>query len=189
MNVYDFDKTIFYPDSSVTFFRYCFRRFPGAVLRVSPGIVSAGVRYACRTITTKQLKEKLFAFLRFLPEPEQVVKDFWDEHISRIGEWYLSQKKEDDLIITASPEFLVGEAGRRLGVGVIGTRMELRSGRIDGENCHDREKVRRFRAAFPEAEIADFYSDSHSDDPLAEIAANAFLVNKGSLRPWRPGQV
>ena len=58
------------------------------------------------------------------------------------------QRIKDDLIVTASPEFLVGEAGRRLGVRVIGTRMDVRTGRIEGENCHDEEKVRRFRAAF-----------------------------------------
>lgn len=188
MNVYDFDKTIFYPDSSVTFFFYCLRRYPGAVLRVFPGIVSAGVRYARKTITTKQLKEKLFAFLRFLPNPEYVVKAFWDEHFAGIGDWYLPRKREDDLIVTASPAFLVDEAGRRLGVSVIGTQMDIRSGRIDGQNCHDEEKVRRFRAAFPEAQIEEFYSDSRSDDPMAALAARAFLVNKGTLHPWRSDQ-
>ena len=185
MNVYDFDKTIFYPDSSYAFFLYCLRRFPGAVLRCSPGIVSAAVRYAFKAIPTKALKEKLFAFLRFLPEPERTVAQFWDEHFPGIGEWYLAQKRPDDLIVTASPDFLVGEAGRRLGVRVIGTRMELRSGRIEGENCHDEEKVRRIREAFPEGAIEGFYSDSHSDDPLAALAAKPMMVRKGTLRPWR----
>ncbi|MBR0040367.1 MAG: haloacid dehalogenase-like hydrolase [Oscillospiraceae bacterium] len=185
MNVYDFDKTIFYHDSSATFFRYCLKRFPGAVLRDLPGIVSALVRYARGRISTKRLKERLFAYLRFLPETEHVVEQFWDKHFTGIGEWYLAQKRSDDLIVTASPEFLVSEAGRRLGVAVIGTRMDIRSGRIEGENCRDREKVRRFREIFPEGEIKNFYSDSHSDDPMAELAARAFLVKKGSLLPWR----
>ena len=188
MNVYDFDKTIFYPDSSYTFFFYCLRHRPGAVLRVLPGILSAGIRYACKAISTKALKEKLFAFLRFLPEPQKTVERFWDDRFAGIGDWYLARKRPDDLIITASPEFLVGEAGRRLGVAVIGTRMDPRSGVIEGENCHDEEKLRRFRAGFPEAEIDEFYSDSHSDEPLAAVAAKAFLVRKGTLRPWRPDQ-
>lgn len=185
MNVYDFDKTVFYPDSSVTFFRYCLRRFPGAVLRCSPGMIAGGLRYARGKIPTKELKEKLFAFLRFLPEPEETVKRFWDERFAGIGEWYLRQKRPDDLIVTASPEFLVGEAGRRLGVAVIGTRMDPRSGVIEGGNCHDEEKVRRFRAAFPEAKIDAFYSDSYSDAPLAALAQKAFLVKKGKLSEWR----
>ncbi len=185
MKVYDFDKTVFYPDSSCAFFLYCLRKHPGAVLRVFPGILSASLRYAFGAVPTKTLKEKLFAFLRYLPDPEKTVVRFWDEHFSGMGEWYLAQKRPDDLFITASPAFLVGEAGRRLGVEVMGTRMDIRSGRIEGENCHDTEKVRRFRLAYPDAEIEEFYSDSLSDTPLAELAAKAFLVKKGKLSAWR----
>ena len=185
MNVYDFDKTIFYPDSSRTFFLYCLKRFPGTVLRTAPGILSAALRYAFGAIGTKELKEELFSFLRSLDDPEAVVKSFWNTHFSGIGEWYLRQKKPDDLIITASPEFLVCEAGRRLGVEVIGTRMDIRTGRIEGENCHDEEKIRRFREVFPDAGIEAFYSDSLSDTPLAQIADRAFLVDKGKLSAWR----
>ncbi len=185
MNVYDFDKTIFYPDSSYTFFLYCLKKHPGAVLRVFPGIAAAALRYACGAIPTKALKEKLFAFVRYLPDAGKTAARFWDEHFSGVGKWYLDQKRPDDLIITASPEFLVGEAGRRLGVEVIGTRMDPRTGRIDGENCHDAEKLRRFRRAYPDASIEAFYSDSLSDAPLAEIAERAYLVNKGKLSAWR----
>ena len=185
MNVYDFDKTIFYPDSSYTFFLYCLKRHPGAVLRFSPAILAASLRYAFGTIGAKALKEKLFAFLRCLSDPEAEVERFWDAHASGIGEWYLRQKQPDDLVITASPEFLVGEAGRRFGFKVIGTRMDIRSGRIEGENCHDAEKVRRFRAAYPNAAIESFYSDSLSDTPMAEIAEKAFLVRREKLSAWR----
>ena len=63
--------------------------------------------------------------------------------------------------------------------------MDIRSGRIEGENCHDTEKLRRFRAVFPESKIEEFYSDSLSDAPLAELADRAFLVKKGKLSAWR----
>lgn len=185
MNVYDFDKTVFYPDSSYSFFFYCLKKYPGAVLRCAPGIISASLRYARGAIRTKDLKEKLFAFLRFLPDPEAAVTHFWDERFSSVEEWYLRQKRPDDLIITASPEFLVGEAGKRLGVKVIGTRMDLRTGQIEGENCHDEEKVVRFRSAFPSTAIEEFYSDSLSDAPLAKLAERSYLVNRGKLSAWR----
>ena len=185
MNVYDFDKTVFYPDSSYSFFLYCLKKHPGAVLRYSPGMLAASLRYAIGVIGAKVLKEKLFAFLRCLNDPEKLVEDFWNEHFSGVGEWYLRQRRPDDLIITASPDFLVGEAGRRLGFQVIGTRMDIRSGLIEGENCHDREKVRRFRELFPDARIEEFYSDSLSDAPLAEMAERAYMVNRGKLSAWK----
>ena len=44
--------------------------------------------------------------------------------------------------------------------------------------------MRRFRQAYPDAEIDAFYSDSHSDDPLARIARRAVMVRGDRLLPW-----
>lgn len=40
MNVYDFDKTIFYPDSSVTFVKWEMKRHPLIFLRCLPVAVA-----------------------------------------------------------------------------------------------------------------------------------------------------
>ena len=45
MNTYDFDKTIFYPDSSACFYRYCLRRFPRALIPTLPGSLKMVLRY------------------------------------------------------------------------------------------------------------------------------------------------
>ena len=184
MNVYDFDKTIFYPDSSYAFFCYCLKHYPAAVLQTAPQILAYSLLYALGAVRTKALKEKLFSFLRYLPDPQETVDAFWRENFTGIGKWYLAQKMDDDLIITASPEFLVGAAAEKLGVRLIGTRMDIHSGKISGENCHDAEKVSRFYEAYPGEEINAFYSDSLSDTPLALIAKQAFLVKKGELSVW-----
>ena len=42
----------------------------------------------------------------------------------------------------------------------------------------------RFHARFPGAGIDEFYSDSHSDDPLAALAKRAYLVKGERLLPW-----
>ena len=62
--------------------------------------------------------------------------------------------------------------------------MDKHNGRIDGENCHDAEKVRRFRSVYPNERPEAFYSDSLSDSPMAEISDTAFLVTKHKLAPW-----
>ena len=46
MNTYDFDKTIFYPDSSYCFYLYCLRHYPGAMVKTLPRSVVSGLRYA-----------------------------------------------------------------------------------------------------------------------------------------------
>lgn len=187
MNTYDFDKTIFYPDSSFCFYRYCLRSFPSAVLPTVPRSLRLAVRYGKGKIGAKALKEQLFSFLSAIPDVDAAVAGFWRENEKRIGAWYLAQKKPDDLILSASPRFLLQPVCDRLGVELIATEMDRHSGKISGENCHDREKVRRFYLRDPKGHTEAFYSDSLSDSPMAEIADRAFLVKKHRLSPW-PGK-
>ena len=48
--------------------------------------------------------------------------------------------------------------------------MDRHSGWTLGENNHGEEKVTRFYKEYPNVEIAEFYSDSLSDTPLARLA-------------------
>ena len=48
----------------------------------------------------------------------------------------------------------------------------------------ERNKVRRLHEAYPNVEIAEFYSDSRSDSPLAELAEHAYLVHGQTRTPW-----
>ena len=130
------------------------------------------------------MERTFFSFLCKVDDFDEQIEKFWDKHEKRISAWYLAQKKPDDLIISASPEFLVGAAAEKLGVQLIGTRMDIHSGKISGENCHDEEKVRRFYEVYPDGEIDAFYSDSLADTPLASIAKHAFLVKKGIMSAW-----
>lgn len=186
MNTYDFDQTIFYPDSSYCFVMYCLRRWPGKVLRAAPGAAWAGLLHLLGRAATKELKEKTFAFLRYLDDVDGTVAAFWEEHRDRVSQWYLRQKREDDIIISASPDFLLRPMTDELGVRLIATVMDKHSGKISGNNCHDEEKVRRFRAEYPGAHTEEFYSDSLSDSPMAAIADRAYIVvDRGeTYRPW-----
>ena len=185
MNVYDFDKTIFYPDSSYCFVRFCLRHYPRAVLKALPASSLAGIQWALKCCETKELKENLFSFLPYLDDVDQVVREFWDEHRSRIAVWYRDQQRDDDLIISASPEFLLRPIARELGVELIATRMDRYTGLIVGNNCHDAEKISRFLKVYPNGKVDAFYSDSLSDSPMAWFAEEAWLVKDGKeLIPW-----
>ena len=184
MNVYDFDKTIFYPDSSYQFFFFCLKKHPASVLPVLPKSLHLAIRYRRGEIDAKPLKQQLFSFLRRLDDVEQVVNEFWRSKRHKLLKWYLSQKKSDDLIISASPEFLLAPIAQELGVRLIATKMDRRIGMIEGANCHDHEKVNRLRAEYPDEKIEAFYSDSLSDTPLAALAEKAYLVKKSKMIPW-----
>ena len=184
MNVYDFDQTIYEPDSSYSFFLYCLKHHTRPVLSVIPEALLLLIKYRRGEAEAAVLKEQLFSYLSYLSDIESEVERFWDIHRQNIGQWYLDRRRNDDVIISASPEFLLRPMAVRLGVQLIATPMDPYSGRIRGKNCHDWEKVRRFRERFPDAHVERFYSDSLSDAPMAELADEAFLVRKGKCVPW-----
>ena len=45
MNTYDFDKTIFYPDSSYSFIKWSLKRRPSLYLFWLPAAAAAGIGY------------------------------------------------------------------------------------------------------------------------------------------------
>ena len=97
----------------------------------------------------------------------------------------MEQKKTDDVIISASPEFLLSPVCKKLGLKyLIASRVDKNTGKYNGINCHGKEKVRRFYEEFGETDVEEFYSDSYSDTPMAEIANKAFMVKKDEITPW-----
>lgn len=183
MNTYDFDKTIFYPDSSYSFIKWCLKRRPSLYLFWLPAAAAAGIGYLVGLNSKEHLKEKAFGFLPHLKDIDSEVELFWKEHEHKLSDWYLKQKKDDDLIISASPEFLLKPITDKLGVKLLATKMDKHSGKIHGLNCFGHEKVRRFREAFPDSATEEFYSDSLSDSPMAEIADKAYIIKDNATRP------
>ena len=185
MNVYDFDNTIFIPDSSYCFVRYCARHYLRAVCTAMPASLWQLVLYLRDGRTDAQkLKEAMFSFLNRIDNVDRVVEEFWEEHFGRVEDWYLRQRRDDDLIISASPEFLLRPVAERLGVSLIATPMNPFTGKIEGRNCHDEEKVRRYQEEYADVRIENFYSDSLWDAPMARLAEKAWMVKEHALRPW-----
>lgn len=186
MNVYDFDKTIFYPDSSATFLKYLLKKYPRFFYLEFAGIFSAFIQFAVGGFRDpNQIKESCFSVIRYLDDPEKEVEEFWNTHMDHIGQWYLRQMKSDDLIISASPEFLLRPVSRKLGFQLIATPMSISTGKICGVNNRSKVKLKNFLEQYPNQTIEEFYSDSHADEPLARLANKAFMVSKGNISPWR----
>lgn len=184
MNVYDFDNTILRGDSTARFCLYCLRRYPRLWLDLPRQGIN-GLLFGLKLREKQAFKERLLSFLGRIDDVDAAVADFWEKNFCRIKAFYRETQRADDVVISASPEFLIAPACARLGVKrVMGSPVDRRTGRFLGPNCHGEEKVRRFRAAFPDGEIDDFYSDSHSDDPLAGIARRAIRVRGERLEPW-----
>lgn len=180
MNVYDFDKTIYPGDSATHFWLFCVSRHPAAALSLLRA-VPPGLRALTGRLSRGELKQSMYSFLARLPDPEGEVRAFWDSHIDRIYPWYLARKRPDDLVISASPDFLIGEACRRLQIRYMATPMDPATGRLLGPNCRDAEKPVRYRDTYGAEPVEEFYSDSLSDLPMMELAERGYLVKNGAV--------
>lgn len=181
MNVYDFDGTLYQGDSTVDFFMHCLRKYPRVAATLPrTGIITVGL-YA-RILEKTQFKSTLYRFLTKVPEVMREVELFWSSHEAKIeGPCHPAP---GDLVISASPEFLLRDVCERRGLELVASPVDPVTGHVLGPNCHGEEKVRRLRELFPEAQIECFFSDSKNDAPLAALASRAFLVKDGRVADW-----
>ena len=183
MNVYDFDKTIYNGDSTAQFYFFCLKRHKKIILLV-PSLICAYVRYYILKKGNKtQFKETMYRFLKYC-NAKKDVEDFWNKNIINIKSFYKNQQKPDDVIISASPEFLLKPLEKRVGFTVIASDVDEKSGKYTGINCYYDEKVKRFYKEFPNGVIDEFYSDHYSDEPLAKISKKAYIVDKNRIIDW-----
>lgn len=184
MNIYDFDNTIYKGDSTRDFYFYCVKHYPKMLLSV-PSMAGAFFMYILKVKTKTQFKEKMYGFLKYIPDIDLAVRDFWETHEKNIKAWYRRDQLEDDIIISASPEFLLSVICGKIGINhLIASVVDKKTGKYTGENCHGEEKVKRLYKEFPDAVCGEFYSDSLSDAPLARIAGKAWIVQGDKLIKW-----
>lgn len=183
---YDFDETIYHGDSTRDFIFYCLKRQPSLVRFVPRWGWNALLWKVFHIKSKTQFKEKLYSFFSGIKDIDAYVEDFWAGHFQNIKGWYLKQKQADDVIISASPEFLLRPAIDKLELThLMASRVDKKTGKYTGENCWGEEKVVRFRAQMPGACIESFYSDSRSDTPMAKIATGkSYLVKGNELIEW-----
>ncbi len=180
MNAYDFDETVYNGECSVEFFLYCFRLDP-SLIKFLPGVMKAFILYKKEKITLEKMldvygKKLEEYFSAHSLETEKAVVKFWDRRMKKIKPFYLENKRDDDIIITASPDFLMREVCKRLGIkNLLCTRFDLKTGKIE-KPCFREAKIDRFLESFPDGKIDEFYTDSMNDKFLMPFAEKVFIV-------------
>lgn len=184
MNVYDFDKTIYMNDSSIDLIKSLYFKKPYLIFTCGIKSFIAATKYFIFHKGRKEdAKEVFFEILNHFDNKEKVIEDFWDKHIDGIKEFYLKQKKDDDLIISASPTFLIEPICKRLNIKCLASPLDLNTLKYEGKNCYGEEKVNVFKKYY-DSQIDEFYSDSISDEPLALLAKKAYIVDKNEIKDW-----
>lgn len=183
IDIYDFDKTVIPFDSGSTFAFYCFLRHP-YLLFLLPFYFFDILLFITHIIGLDHFKHHIFCFVRFI-NLEKNVKKFWDRHEKDFYEFARKENRErESVVISASPDFLLKEAQKRLGFEhLICTRHDPKTGTLLYKNCRNAEKVRRFYEEFnkDEVEVVTVYSDSISNDgPIFSLGQNCIHVHSGA---------
>ena len=183
MNVYDFDNTIYDGESCFDLFKFYLKKDP-SLLSLFPTVVK-GFKLYKRGADLSEL------IARYSPLLEQKLrqidferdpKEFWDLHMHNIKPFYAKIQREDDLIITASPDFHIAEIAKRLGIRhYLTTVVNRESGKIEFA-CIRSYKIKAFKEKYGDVPIENFYTDSPENDaPLIELAQHAFIVKGNQI--------
>ncbi|HZK39907.1 MAG TPA: haloacid dehalogenase-like hydrolase, partial [Clostridia bacterium] len=124
--------------------------------------------------------------IRGLTNYETDLVKFWDKRMHKIKPFYKAQQQEDDLIISASPEVLLSEVFKRLNIkNYIGTTLDFDIGKITFA-CFRENKAVAFKKHYPGRTIENFYTDSHNDKALMDLAKNVFFVKGNKIKQIKP---
>lgn len=176
VNLYDFDGTIYDGDSTVDFYFYCLsKKF--IIIIYLPLFFIYFFLYLFRFVNKTKMKGKFFVFLCMFSNIDDLVYSFWEKNFKKIKGFYLNKDHSNDIIISASPYFLLKPVCDKLGVKqLIASPVNKENGRYEGNNCDGIEKVMRLKEEFGNISVLDVYSDSYNDTPIWLLGKNAYLV-------------
>lgn len=181
MTGYDFDKTIYKGDSSTDFFFFIILRRPYLLIFTLWFLIVLAL-YGMKILNKKRTKQCLFFFIPWHHNIEKLVDKFWSKNANKIQNWYTTQKKDDDIIISASLNFIIKPAIEMLNIkNWIATNFNTQNGKIYGENCYGEAKAVEFQRLYPKTTLDAFYSDSYSDEPMFDLSKEAYLVEGEKL--------
>lgn len=187
--LFDFDGTITYKDSFLSFIRFSkgdFRFFLGMIV-CAPVLVA----WKCHLLKSEKAKQIVFShFFRQIPVSlfnkwsldfaEQLKKEIRPKAIEKIEEYKASHTPV--IIISASIENWILPWAKEAEIDlVIATGIEtddkgLLTGRFSTPNCKGQEKVNRLLAHFPRRDEYFFisYGDSQGDKELLDFSDESY---------------
>ena len=178
MNIYDFDNTIFKGDSSYKFIIYSLFRHPFIVIiSLFKGLIAK-----IKNKEFKIIKSEIFSFVKYIKDFDNYMDKYINKNMKNIKEFYSKNKKEDDVVISASFDFIIERFCQKLNIKyVISSKYDVSNGHIIGENCKGEEKVKALYLYFNKPVINEAYSDSYSDLPMLKLAKRAYLVKNDKI--------
>ena len=189
MKGFDFDNTIYDGESVFDFAIFVVKR-EKKLLKYIPVFIWILIKYKMCWMKKEDLLASLEKYSKeFMSNKQsilQLVEEFWEENIDKLYPHMLKKIKEDDVIITTSPKFLMDAIKDVIPTNhVIASEVDLESGKIIHLNFQD-NKVKAFQEKYPTTKLVEFYTDSYNDLPMMNLSKKVFLVKKGCCKQIKP---
>ncbi|MBE6828032.1 MAG: hypothetical protein E7514_05395 [Ruminococcaceae bacterium] len=184
VNVYDFDNTIYDGETLADYFMY-FARRDIKIWKYIPGLLVVAFKEKFNLFT---VEEALKAFASFLEgyyvnvdNPSEYIADFWDKNEKKIKPWYSEIRRDDDIIVSGTLDFILDEIASRIGLkNTVTSSVNPETGKFE-RLCFLENKVRYFKERYPDVIIKNFYTDSMNDKAMMDISENVYLVKKHKI--------
>ncbi len=179
VNVYDFDNTIYDGETLVDFILYYVRR-DIRIWKYIPKLIVIAIKDAFHLFNIEEAINAYASFLEGyyvnLNDIEDSVVDFWNKNQKKIKPWYAEVRKENDIVVSGTTDFILDEIMKRMDIkNYVGSSIDKKTGKFT-RLCFLENKVKIFRELYPECHIENFYTDSMNDRAMMDIAENVYFV-------------
>lgn len=185
MKVFDFDNTLYHGESSIEFGFFLMKKNIKVALWI-PKMLFGLLRYKMCLISREEIMNQTDDFMKIIISSKKEVEDmafeFWEKNEKYLHKELIEKIEADDIIITASPSFIIEPLKNKLRTS------NIISSEIDLANKHvvnlifGEHKVKAYREKYGETPIDCFYTDSYNDKSLMDISKTVFLVDKKSIK-------
>ena len=184
MNAFDFDNTIYDGESCLDLFIFCLRK-DHSIANHIPMIIADLILYKLGLAGIDKVYRDGEKICHIITDNrdifQQTMEEFWDSHYHKLKPEMLAKIQPDDVIITASPQFMLEGFIPRLGTdNILCSRVNIDTGKIEFL-CYRSNKIKRFKELYTDG-IDQFYTDSINDRWLIDYARHAFLVKKNKIK-------
>lgn len=184
MNVYDFDNTIYDGETLVDFILFFVKTDP-KIWRYVPKLAVIALKDKLNLFTVDQAVKAYASFLEgyyiHIDRLEERTKRFWDENQHKIKPFYETVRRDDDVIVSGTLDFILEEICGRMGISnYIGSSIDKNTGKFI-RLCFLDNKVKAFYEQYPDGKIENFYTDSMNDKAMMEISENVYFVRGSKI--------
>ena len=185
MNVYDFDNTLYKGESTVDFAFFMMQHNPKIYTWI-PTIFWNLLMYKLCLTEKEQMQRILNEFLKVLIQDDyditEMAQAFWRKNENRLNMALIRRIRPEDVILTASPDFMMNVIGKRLGTGhILCSKVDIPTKTILYLN-YGTNKVRYFRRLYHDTPVSRFFTDSYNDQAMMDLAQRVYLVSNGRVK-------